>query len=270
MDKPTGPPLAIAEIRELLASRPLALPLLESIGSFFGSALGFRRQNPAINESVASYSFEDWKSPILAWLDIIFAGGARREAASIVHELLHAKLATRGFPIPIGMKTNNYHTHNASLQITLTLANLAQHEIFIDDFLSLGFDKNDFVFDTTNATNIQECRTNLADGLAKPGYAPCMRGAWNVFWLGEWLSDKHGWHNSLDGALAVGHELFPETADADCKQMTEWINRGEYKTAAHYAGAFNQLLESVGLPRAGFAIVHQWQSGNRVELEEIS
>jgi hypothetical protein len=253
----------------LLAPKPLAVRLLECVELHFGKSLKFFREPSGVPESSACFEIEHWTNPKTVALQIYIGSDSRPSGSNIVHELLHAKLATRGFPICVGTKAMNARIDRTGSAVYGTLANLVHHEIFFEEFLSFGFTKEQFVFDLAQASDPNEVRKTAEQYLADPEVASLAGGAWDIYCFAEWLSDRRGWSNNLSGALRVGRELFQSTIDANFEWVTKWFGRGEFRNHAQFPEAINSLMDKVGLPLAKFARVQACRSGDRAVLEDI-
>ena len=139
--------LGRAFVADLFRQHPPALDLLNEVVSFFGTSLqvlateteGEDTSNYVINIDTGNLIYHD--------ASIFLNTRSNRVPAAACHELLHLQLFTKQLPsargIELGPEWGDLRRDVAFFFATVN--NAVHHEIFLADFLRIGFPLNEFV-----------------------------------------------------------------------------------------------------------------------------
>jgi hypothetical protein len=244
--------LAADKIRSCLAraDKPKGIALFDSVASYFGPSLSIWQQ--AIKEDYSGFT------PKIGGTRVLFEMALHLDAAAIVHECLHAKLRMDGYPIA---HDGAWH----SLLAILTVSNLLDHEIFMSEFLAIGFSRSQLVvdamkredFDSIWASNFQTRRQDAE-------WAPYLRGYWLTNYLAEWLDGKKRLPSGAAAVRRIGVANFPDF-DQDVEWISNWFYHGEFRDSKKYGESINDFLKRAGLEPIKFS--HIKKVGGHFELE---
>jgi hypothetical protein len=216
-------PDAIDAVRKALTEKTMAIQLLDELRAHFGSDLRFELQQANELWSGIAYSYK--QTP--PFCEIVVT--VHLQPHPIVHELLHLKMYRNGFPVPIPDMGVSYPE-------AVALGNAVSHSMFIDEFLSFGFDKLDLFFERDKPEDLNQIEKDLEDSLKIPGYIKFARGAWNRFFFAQWIAGQMGFANQANEFMDIGRKKFPEI-DADASWCESWFHRGDFRLPEKHAGA---------------------------------
>ncbi len=235
-------------IREILSSKPSAAALLDRITHHFGNRLEFYFQETSKPESLVKFI----RVPNNSELEKIVVI-SHPDPAAIVHECLHVKLIVDGFPLLLGEKLENQICYDAAS----VLQNQLSHAVFLDEFLSYGFDRMSFANDTFKSENIPEYERQIDACLRTPLISRFARGLWNRIYFEQLISDRLGFPNKRNEFLVVGRQRF-SSMDADANLMATWFDFGGFRYPVLFPHAMNQILQLIGFNSV------RWGHVNRV------
>jgi hypothetical protein len=167
---------------------------------------------------------------------------AHREPAAIVHELLHLKLTTLGFPVQFGEGAEDSIFAD---QITC-LQNSISHAIFLNDFLAVGFSRMQLAWNADIPDDIPKFANFLYWLVNQPGPRKHRRGVFNRLYFEQLIASRMGMPNSEGDFLREGSARF-STAEGDARWMATWFERGDFRNPILFPKAMNQMFEQIGL-----------------------
>ncbi len=144
--------------RTLLSSKPVALALFDQMASFYGDKFKIVEQDRGIAGSTYEISrhLTPEREVALDEVRIKLQMRSHRRAAALVHELLHLKLYSAGYPLVLGWEPDEVWSARALGDPSLSLGkmaghlfNVVHHETFLPEFLSLGLPLGEFVGERT-------------------------------------------------------------------------------------------------------------------------
>jgi hypothetical protein len=217
---------------------------------FYGDSLQYH-EDAALSSS--HYAIELQHEPIaLQYARIELQVGTPRTAEALLHELLHLNVPMRGHPlgekfwIP-GELLRYAHPISASYPI---IGNLLEHELIIDIFLGLGFDKANFLGCLSPAPDYQHLASKVWPSLGcreEVGFS-----WWCLEYFRHWVSTRH-WVGEeadiyADGALYWGSKVYPGLQDT-AKQIRNLIESGAIRDSKQYPFHVNTLLRFMKVPQ---------------------
>jgi hypothetical protein len=223
--------------------------LYQTVAEFFGNCFVIVEQDQKITHSSVSFNVPldiDNPQPISVILELCMN---QLVAPSLMHELLHMKMAVNGFPITV--QTDLAYGELAALYTTGAISilnNALGHAIFLSDFLAMGFPQSHFHFESTTRADPLEARRHSETTFAVPGASIVRRGLWDIICFCQHLEAKLGFDNKEQRFLEIGRELFPDTIDGDTREFSDWLSRGEFRNPDRYAPSVRGLLRYIGLP----------------------
>lgn len=248
--------LLVSDVEHILAGHSGAAGLWKDISSFYGSKLDVRAAEP---NGSSRFHFDLDSQSLVFNRAIIELSKSKREAAALVHELLHLRQPVRGFPYIRSLSLTSVQRKVASTVLeTLNKAkNVIEHEIFIGDFRALGFRTGDFLalepqpdYDKFASRQIRE---DQKSSIKKdhPEYKWITWSWWAMEFLRQEISIGHR-ESGGEGRLAEEAEraacrLYPEF-DRCTDRIREWIAGGAYRTPERNAGALQTLMTLMMLP----------------------
>lgn len=245
-----GSVIPTEEIRNLLQPHPRAITLHHEVENYFGSSLRFEWAGQLAKMSVTDIR---WNTP-----DTLDFGGISIRlkhlpdlAASITHELFHARYVARGGAVPWrpvldGLKIDNY----------IQLANMAQHEAFVGEFQAI-FPLDKFMRQDSPPINLQWYRLDIKRQLSRGITKEALRPDWYQIYMTHRIAHRHG----LMGRSEIADEMiaWPESPWPELKQEAEqfrlWITRGEtldWRNSSDAKDHFTCLTNLCGLPPVRF------------------
>jgi hypothetical protein len=237
------------EICSKLSARPPAQELAAEVYGFYGNYL---RLIESRRFSSTIYTVRLQHEPLaLQSAEIQLRLGTDRAPEALAHELLHLRLFTLGFPLgeiieipfPFACYSREY------IGLCHWALNLVQHEINYDDFVALGFDRNNFLVRSDE---------DIGSGQrVKPGGQngyPCEIDftLWCFEYLRHFFSARHGGGGDslrqARQALDLGCRLYPELGEV-ATEIILWFDIGAYKDPCHYLDQINISFDLMRIPR---------------------
>jgi hypothetical protein len=218
---------------------------------FYGPSL---RYSESVDVDASSFRLTfDHGEPRLDSAAIVLKTNTSRATEALVHELLHLDLPIRGFPCGDAMEVPATLDVAATSQLSALvgkLSNVVQHEINLDQFISMGFDRSAFLGPSARFPDYEAA---ASFGTALPGVASALVHAWWCLeYLRHWISVRHGAAEEL-GSIASRIGTWGSTVFADfsitTSQLRMWTESGRFKDVACHAQEFNTLLGLFRLPR---------------------
>ncbi len=240
--------------KEAIISRltdwPEARRVATEICDFYGEYLQ-HHEDTALSSS--HYEIELQHEPIaLQYARIELQLGTLRTAEALLHELLHLNTRMRGYPIGekfwIPSELDRYAHHISA--IYPIIGNLLEHELIIDVFLGLGFDKANFLGCLSPAPDYQHLASKFKVSLGfreEIGFS-----WWCLEYFRHWVSTRH-WVGDeadiyADSALYWGSKVYPGLQDA-AKQIRQLIESGAIQDSKQYPFHVNTLLRFMKVPK---------------------
>jgi hypothetical protein len=255
--------------RALLTNKPGALALFDQVSGFYGDKFKILEQRPEIAKSEVEIRrhLTPEREVEIDEARITLQIRSLRPEAALTHELLHLKLFSTGYPLPIVCEPDPIWSARAFKERLVDpspmagfLFNVIHHEIFLSEFVRLGFPLSEFVGERT-VDSIDNAAKRARAMLDMSEQAPFVRGLWNLYYLTEFISDHLETCNIREQmVLEHGREFLP-TIDADASFMRDWFQSGGFKASHHYASEVNALLAKIGAPRMVFGVIRREASG---------
>jgi hypothetical protein len=240
MDRTMSSPIICPEeIHQLLLKWPKAILLYDSVVDYFGRDLKFFWQDENVKSSGITYKrVEDDFHEIIVTVC--------PEPSAVAHECLHLKLKMEGFPIGMGS--------GASFRMSGPIHNQLHHSIFIDDSLSIGFDRTQFVFNPDGLTDISDVQENIEYLKGEPLRERLLRGYLNAQLFSHLIARRTGFPHQIESLMKIGRENI-STMDQDARWIEEWYDRAEFRKPEKHAHAINELLNAIGFDSVDFVKV---------------
>jgi hypothetical protein len=238
-------------IRTLFVGHPQAISLLDEVTGFYGEALTIRRAQVGNDPSGYEIAVD---APNLryghAYLNLNTS--TNRVPAAACHELLHLRLAARGFAKVRTLELQPEQAvdtgfFNAAVN---TVINAVDHNIFKDDFVSMGFPIESFLAKTGSATDYE----NEAKNSPPNGTPPQLLFFDWVWWSREYISNYFGIDQGVENAesLTDSVEKWGTVVLPGFRQtvvlIRQWARNGLYQQAAKYPESIRQLFEIMHMP----------------------
>jgi len=243
------------KVISLLTRYPLVVRLYEQVREFFGDRLSLEGR---IDRKHSGFIVTPSNNPPgfhSASIRLVTTSG--NIPAAIAHELLHGKLVMDGFCVLGDLLPHSLEVIGPRKNC-LNAWNAIQHEIFFDEFLSLGFDRNEFIQLTSALSNPEEETRELVRLRNEGVPMRLLRPIWWGNFFRNLISSRHVADASLvaEGYTQLGPSVFPEFAE-DCSRIMRWISCGDFRSPERAARALNELLPILGLPGVRTYRVHR-------------
>jgi hypothetical protein len=240
---------AKAAILRRLADYPKAEALATQVCDFYGKYLEYYEDSTL--ES-SHYHIKLQHEPVaLQYARIELRLGTPRTAEALMHELLHLHTRVRGYPV--GEKFSiPYALTNYADTITAIyprIVNLLEHELILEPFLDLGFEKKTFLGCLSPAPDYQKLASTARPDL---GYHEQIGFSWWCLeYFRHWISTRH-WVGDeariyADSALYWGSKVHPEMKAA-AREICKFIDSGSLMGKGEHHHNVNNLLEFMKIP----------------------
>ncbi len=250
-------------ITDRLRRWPEAVELASRVADFYGDLLEYRETETA---GWSQYEIKLELEPAgLLYARIQLQLATPRVAEALVHELLHLNLAVSGYPVgaKIWMPLATARHAPCLLGIYPRITNLVEHELTIERFLNLGFDKSNFLGCLCPAPDYREVASRA---LHRLGYVEEIGFPWWCLeYFRHWVSSRHGGgdRSAMDAENAFRwasrvHPDFPEAIT----QILRIFESGAIRERRAYPRHVNSILKQMKLP--GFAEWVRLQDRGRV------
>jgi len=235
-----------ATIREILSDYPRGAKLYAELACRFGRQLLILEESESIF-STYNFGIDDAEYPVAL---VRLVRGTGREAAALCHELLHIKIYSDGFALPYDFEASEEIDKEASGVVRHNLSaffNAIDHLTFIDQFLELGFQRDEFL--SPYEADLIESVKSLIGYYSRPEFIQYVRGIRNLFFATEYLTDKLNGDFSRSRALSKGFKPHFSDSQSDFASVRTWFRRGTFTDVARRAKALDRLLSRLGVPR---------------------
>jgi hypothetical protein len=206
-------------------------PLIDSVLRFYGP-VDLSTSDGELSQFWRDINFET--TPPKAKAKIVISETCNFETA-LVHELLHLALGFRHNVYALWFdprKVTKDHGHFASL-----LQNVVEHDLMIDDFLSYGYAKKDFLKNSYNPIDYKKERLlNETDHYWLMEY---FRLLINLKHIDE--KDVEGCRKSLSEVRIIALNKFPGLAES-FKRIREWKESRRFHLYNHYPQELQKLF----------------------------
>jgi hypothetical protein len=229
-----NPQIPWSEVRKILSPNEQTMALFDEVTRHFGARLRFYDQDPD-DRSSSTWPAPGFTEDELEEIQVTI----HRQPSAIVHECLHVRLFSRGFPIPI----KNIGLDGYTFAAVSNLSNLLHHPIFLYDFLNYKFTRMEFVHDSAIPDDLPKYEAAIDSVINNPNDARYARGAWNCIYLQQLIAECTGSIKQSAEFLLAGKKRFPDTMDADANWLSNWFDRGEFRDPARFGSAVNQVLQ---------------------------
>jgi hypothetical protein len=241
---------AESRILQRFTDYPKARELASQVAAFYGPAFQFEENadlsssHSVVSVSGDSLSFEH------AFIALDADSG--RETEALAHEVLHISQIMRGLPFEPSLTpaaSGDFRTHWSTRN---SLAAAVQHEIFVEEYVNLGFDRQKFLTrasapDYENLARRHRALIALNASLAGPTST-----MWSEMYMLFWMAARHGYDDA--GAIAQetlrwGGELYPQLPGM-AAAMREWVADGRFRDFRNYPRELDRLYAWAGIPAA--------------------
>jgi hypothetical protein len=233
-----------------LVNRPKAQKLAAEICDFYGDCLHYY-ENSALESS--HYQIKLQHDPIaLQYARIELQLGTFRTAEALCHELLHLNTRMCGYPFGekffIPYELTQYA--KAITGIYPKIGNLLEHELILEKFIDLGFDKSNFlgcISPPPDYKKLASLALNYVFYRKEVGFP-----WWCLEYFRHWVSTRH-WIGDepatyADYALFWGSKVH-SALGATAQNIRELIESGLLSNSEQYHHHVNALLELMKIPR---------------------
>jgi len=232
-----------------LANWPKARMLTAEICEFYGEYLQYHE---ASDLDASHYQIKLQHEPIaLQSVHIELQLGTTRIAEALMHELLHLHTRIRGYPIGEKFSVPYELTKYASTIIGIypRIGNLLEHELILEMFLGLGFDKSNFLGCLSPPPDYKKLASTA---LNSSGYKEEIGFSWWCLeyfrhWVStrHWVGDEPGIH--ADYALYWGSKVNPQLK-ITANKIRALIESGALTDIKNHHHHVNALLELMKIP----------------------
>jgi hypothetical protein len=243
--------LSIEYLRSLFRDHTSAISLLDEVTAFYGQTLMLRRAQ--VGDDLSGYGIAV-DAPNLkydhAYLNLNTS--TNRVPAAACHELLHLRLAARGFPKVRTLELQPEQAvdtgfFNAAVN---TVINAVDHNIFKDDFVSMGFPIETFLAKTGSVMDYEiEAKNSPPNGTPPQ----LLFFDW-VWWSREYISNYFGIGQGVENAESLtdsvekwGSVVLPGFRRT-VVLIRQWARNGLYQQATKYPESIRQLFEIIHMP----------------------
>jgi hypothetical protein len=233
-----------------LVNRPKAQKLAAKICDFYGDCLQYY-ENSVLESS--HYQIKLQHDPIaLQYARIELQLGTLRTAEALCHGLLHLNTRMCGYPFGekffIPYELTQYA--EAISGIYPKIGNLLEHELILEKFIDLGFDKSNFlgcISPPPDYKKLASLALNSVFYRKEVGFP-----WWCLEYFRHWVSTRH-WIGDepatyADYALFWGSKVHPAMR-ATARNIRELIESGALSNSEQYHHHINTLLELMKIPR---------------------
>lgn len=251
-------PAAKKTILHRLEHWPKARKLAAEICDFYENCLLYYENS---NFESSQYRIELQHDPItLNYASVQLQLGTLRTAEALFHELLHLNTRMRGFPFGekffIPPELVKYAGAFAGLYPVI--GNLVEHELILEKFIDIGFDKRNFLGCISPPPDYKKLASTAVGSLFyRKGIGFSW---WCLEYFRHWISTRH-WIGDepaiyADCALFWGSKVHP-SLKATAQNIRELIEAGVLTNKKRYHHHVNTLLELMKIPKfTEWAFIH--------------
>jgi hypothetical protein len=258
-----------AELRILsrLAGHPEAQKLARDVIAFYGGYFSY--QEDASRVSSQSMVWAPSETMSFEYASITLDSDSGREAEALVHEILHLGQVMRGQPFEASFPRDASGDEREYWSARNAIAGAVQHEMFVDEYLRMGFERSKFLsrISRPDYENLARRHANLIR--MNPGWAARTSIIWIEMYFLSWIASRHGYPEAEDFAqdtLQLALKLHPDLADTAPK-MQEWLLAGRFKDFTQYPDELARLYEIAKIPPAtNWVVLDNSQPGHPVAL----
>jgi hypothetical protein len=241
--------VAKVAILNRLVNWPNARMLAGEICDFYGDYLQYH-ESSALESS--HYQIKLQHEPIaLQYARVGLQLDTPRMAEALMHELLHLSIRMRGYPIGEKFSIPYQLTHYAGTIIDFypRFGNLLEHELTLDTFLQLEFEKKNFLGYLSPAPDYQKLVSMTLPSL---GYNEQIGFSWWCLeYFRHWVSTRHWVGDEAyiygDSALFWGSKVHPEMRII-AQKIREFIESGALTEIKNHHHHVNTLLTLMRIP----------------------
>jgi hypothetical protein len=265
-----------AYFEAIFAEFPASLALFNE-RKFYGKSLQLQTLAEANNQSRYQINLHNETNTFQSAIIDLNTRGARISAAA-AHELLHLRQPIKGFPRVRSLSLNALHGRQISL-ITVsldTIVNLLDHDIFVTDFVTLGYPIGSFIMPSATKVGLHEreakrflkVHRTTPQVFLWPFYV-----WWSIEYFRHVISIEHGVQEAqkiANNVLIWGNRALPDFDDL-AKKIRAWIALGKHRDPKSYVSAVQDFLALVQMPRASsFAMIKSAVGDSFPTVEAVS
>ena len=256
---------AYHEIISKLVDYPTAQQLAKEVYGFYDEYLSYTEGK---NFKSSHFSIDLQNEPTIALKSatIQLKLGTNRIAEALVHELLHLQLPKLGFPLAhkVGIPNNLDRFAKTFLEMYPKIVNIVQHEITLESFIALGFEKKNFLGKLTKPINYHQKMLNPSPNEV---YFPITGFPWFCLeYLRHWITTRHS-NNKNELRFANDVREWGSKLEPDFRQTTseiiKWVENGAFKNPNKYPRQINMLFQLMKIPQ-----IDEWVVLNHPKKED--
>lgn len=243
-------PAAKKVILHRLEHWPRARTLAAEVCDFYGNCLLYYENS---NFESSQYQIKLQHDPIaLNYVSVQLQLGTSRTAEALSHELLHLNIRMRGFPFGekffVPCELGKYA--GAFTGLYPVIGNLVEHELILEKFIDIGFDKRNFLGCISPPPDYKKLASAAVGSLfyrKEIGFS-----WWCLEYFRHWISTRH-WIGDepaiyADSALFYGSKVHP-SMKATAQDIRDLIEAGVLTNKKQYHHHVNTLLELMKIPK---------------------
>ena len=225
--------------------------LLADIREFYGSTFKFSVQE---NLSGTSHFVIDTGAETLRFREasIRLNTSTNRIKAAAIHEALHLSLPTRRFNVIHAITLRPEHAPDfARIDETIRkTVNIVQHDIFVNEFVAMGFPLSEFIVRRPTAPRYAEEAKSFRGKVLIPDHAWIAWSWWAFEYFNNYLSIKHGDDSAellAQNAATWGSRVLPGF-QRKAEEIRDWAADQRHQQPETYMDALRRLFEIMQLP----------------------
>ena len=254
-------------LRDLFRGHPSALQLLSEIQHFYGDTLQVLAKETD-DDDTSNYAIDcDTTNLIYRKASITLNTRSDRVPAAACHEALHLQLFAKAFPNLRAFQLTSLQARvGQNLEVFMkAVVNVVYHIIFLDDFLTIGFPRSQFV--TPTKSEAQPNFEREAKQTKRDGINPEMLWYLNIWWSMHYFTSfcsfrigETGSELRTEEIQKWGQDLLPDFGQR-AAEMRQWLDRGVYRQSEVFSTALRQLASIMQFPPITFYVLRAKDQG---------
>jgi hypothetical protein len=235
------------QIQTLLEPWPKAVGVYNNVARFYGSNLLFFKQRPGLSFSSIRMPTKELleNEPLTVAATIAWD---ERAAPSLMHELLHLKLWSEGFPVIVPpLCDKDIEADRLELHALEDVNNTLQHANFFLDFVDADFPADHFYNQASEGFDPHAHREMFNGAFRENGIDRVRLTLWLAKYLAGEIEDVYQAGQRTSDIRSVGLEIFGESSSVNFEKISNWVKAGEYLNQATFASAVARIFDIIGL-----------------------
>jgi hypothetical protein len=256
---------AETRIVERLSGHAEAQKLAREVITFYGDAFIYREDPSQVSSQSVVWVPADTLE--FEYASITLDSDSGRETEALAHEILHLSHVMRGQPFEAIFPPDSDSDFRNYWGSRNSIAGAVQHEMFVDEFVKLGFDRSKFL--TRIGSPDYETLATRHNALIRlnPLLAAQTSVVWSEMYLLFWMAARHGYDQAqaiAEETLTWGTRVHAELPDM-VPQLRQWVLDGRFRDFERYPAELNDLYQLMKIPRAtSWVVLKASQSGPAV------